>query len=154
MKIMIAVAVVSGLAGSWLTNTLWQSKWNAAELAASQAQIKAVEAAITQYKNRITSLEVISRDTNEKLQAALADADNADITANSLQQQIDDYVRRGSGRTCNSSSTSERAAVATEQLLLAELFKRADRRAGVLAKIADENRIRGLACESAYNSLK
>ncbi|QOW12262.1 hypothetical protein S96127_4431 (plasmid) [Yersinia pestis] len=39
-------------------------------------------------------------------------------------------------------------------VLLAELFRRADERAGELAAAADEARTRGLACENAYNALK
>lgn len=37
--------------------------------------------------------------------------------------------------------------------LLAELFRRADQRAGELAAIADQARIRGLTCEAAYDAL-
>ena len=78
------------------------------------------------------------------------DAAIADSAANSLQQQIDNYVRGGSGSATSTCTISERAAAATRELLLAELLKRADKRAGELAKTADESRIRGLACEAEY----
>ena len=38
--------------------------------------------------------------------------------------------------------------------LLAELQRRADDRAGELAHIADDARVRGLACERAYDSAR
>ncbi|WP_412139149.1 DUF2514 family protein [Erwinia tracheiphila] len=37
--------------------------------------------------------------------------------------------------------------------MLADLFRRADKRAGELAGEADEARARGLACEAAYDSI-
>lgn len=45
------------------------------------------------------------------------------------------------------------AAGTTGSELLAELFRRADQRAGELAAIADQARIRGLTCEAAYDAL-
>jgi Protein of unknown function (DUF2514) len=38
--------------------------------------------------------------------------------------------------------------------VLADLFRRADERAGELAQIADESRIRGIACEADYDRAK
>jgi hypothetical protein len=38
--------------------------------------------------------------------------------------------------------------------VLADVFKRADQRAGDLAAIADQARARGLTCEQAYLSLR
>lgn len=133
-----------------VTNNYWLTKWAVAERDAATAQLNAVNAAVTQYKNRIQSLEIISRETTKQLNDARNDAAIADNASNSLQQQVDDYVRWGGGSTNSTRTISERAAAATRELLLAELLKRADRRAGELAKTADESRIRGLACEAEY----
>lgn len=146
-----AVAFAVGFAaGHRTSDNSWQAKWANAERDAAAAQLNAVNAAVTQYKNRITSLEVISRETTKQLNTVKNDAAIADSAANSLQQQIDNYVRSGSGNSANSCTVAERAAAATRELLLAELLKRADSRAGELAKTADEARTRGLACEAEY----
>lgn len=47
----------------------------------------------------------------------------------------------------------EPLAVAHVAAVLADVFKRADQRAGDLAAIADQARARGLTCEQAYISL-
>jgi len=147
----VAATFAAGfVAGQKVSDNSWQAKWANAELDAATAQLDAVNAAVLQYKNRIQSLEAISRETNKQLDTVKNDAAIADSAANSLQQQIDNYVRRGSGSATSSCSITERAAAATRELLLAELLKRADRRAGELAKTADESRIRGLACEAEY----
>ena len=150
VKIAIAAALVGAAAGYFISDNSWQAKWANAEREAATAQLNAVNAAVTQYKNRIKSLELISRETTKQLNTVKNDAAIADSAANSLQQQIDNYVRGGSGDHANSCTISERAAAATRELLLAELLKRADRRAGELAKTADEARTRGLACEAEY----
>lgn len=152
VKVGIVVAALTAgfAAGRYVTDNAWQAKWFNAERDAATAQLNAVNAAVLQYKNRIQSLEIISRETNKQLDTVKNDAAIADSAASSLQQQIDDYVRRGSGKSTGSCTISERAAAATRELLLAELLKRADRRAGELAKTADESRVRGLACEAEY----
>ena len=146
-----AVAFAVGFAaGHHASDNSWSAKWANAERDAATAQLNAVNAAVLQYKNRITSLELISRETNKHLDTVKNDAAIADSAANSLQQQIDNYVRGGSRSATSTCTISERAAAATRELLLAELLKRADKRAGDLAKTADESRIRGLACEAEY----
>ena len=47
----------------------------------------------------------------------------------------------------------EPLAVARVAAVLADVFKRADQRAGDLTAIADQARARGLTCEQAYISL-
>lgn len=147
----VATALAIGFAAGHRTaDNSWQAKWANAERDAATAQLNAVNAAVLQYKNRIQSLELISRETNKQLDIVKNDAAIADSAANSLQQQVDNYVRIGSGSATSACTISERAAAATRELLLAELLKRADRRAGELAKTADESRVRGLACEAEY----
>ncbi|MGH8384914.1 MAG: DUF2514 family protein [Pseudomonas sp.] len=38
--------------------------------------------------------------------------------------------------------------------MLADVFKRADQRAGELAAVADQARARGVTCELIYNALR
>lgn len=150
-----SAAFVVGLAlGAWVTNNSWQSDWDQAQLAIAEAQATAVNKAVEEYKTKLISMEKVEHETKAALATALLDADSAARKSDSLQQQIDDYLRNGSKGAVCTSSTSERAAKATTELVLAELFRRADKRAGELAAALDQARIAGLACEDAYNSLK
>lgn len=130
----------------------WSRKWADAEQQAAQAQLKAVDVAVVEYRRRVTELEKVNDETKQQLADAFVAARNADAESDRLQHALDDYLRRSSAKHCTASTTSERAAAATDQLVLAELFRRADKRAGELAAIADDSRIRGLACEAAYRS--
>ncbi|MFS1292002.1 DUF2514 family protein [Pseudomonas piscis] len=51
------------------------------------------------------------------------------------------------------SPSAASAAVTRAALVLAELFKRADERAGDLAAYADQSRGRGVTCEQAYDAI-
>lgn len=154
LAIASAAALFIGLlSGYWLTDNIWSAKWADAERDAAQAQLKAVDDAIKSHTLRVTELEKVNDETKQKLTDAFVAARNADAESDRLQHALDDYLRRSSAKHCATSTTSERAAAATDQLVLAELFRRADKRAGELAAIADDNRIRGLACEEAYKAI-
>jgi len=151
---LVIVSAVAGVAmGYFLADNIWQSKWDRAEKQAKQNQLSAVNEAVQQYQNRIKSLEVISRETTKKLNDAKNDAAIADNAANSLQQQLSDFMRKSNRRADSTTVSRECAAIATDLTVLAELFSRADKRAGELAAVADESRVRGSACELAYDSL-
>lgn len=151
----VVVGFAVGFAsGNEIVNNIWQAKWDKAEKSAANNQLAAINAAVESYKTKLTNLQEIEHETRLALSNALLDAANANNANNSLQQQLSNYVRNASERANNATTTAERAAVATDFVVLTELFERANRRAEELAKVADENRIRGLACESSYNSLK
>lgn len=147
-----AALALSFGAGFKLADHNWTTKWADAERDAAQEQRRAVAEAVATYRSRVTELERVNDDTKQKLADAFNAARNADAESARLQHALDDYLRRSSAKHCATSTTSERAAAATDQLVLAELFRRADKRAGELAAIADDSRIRGLACEAAYRS--
>ena len=146
--------VLAFMFGYQVADNSWTTKWANAERDAAQAQVRAVAEAVATYKSRVTELEKLNDETKQQLADAFVAARNADAESDRLQHALDDYLRRSSTRNCQASTTSERAAAATDQLVLAELFRRADKRAGELAAIADDSRIRGLACEAAYNAIK
>jgi hypothetical protein len=145
------IGLIVFLAGYLLANNIWQAKWDRAEKQAAQNQLTAVNKAVEEYNTVLAKQRSENSATEAKLAIAATAGLNADIANDSLQQQLSTYLRRGSKCPASTASTEERAAVATEQLVLAELFRRANTRAGELAKIADDARIRGLACEVSYN---
>lgn len=145
--------VLAFMFGYQVADNSWTTKWANAERDAAQAQVQAVNDAVATYRSRVTELERVNDETKQQLADAFVAARNADAESDRLQHALDDYLRRSSAKHCAASTTSERAAAATDRLVLAELFRRADKRAGELAAIADDSRIRGLACEAAYKGL-
>lgn len=152
------IAVISfavGVATGYLAaDTSWQAKWDKAERDAATNQLNAVNAAVADYKTKLVNMERVENETKQDLANALLAADNATRKSNSLQQQIYDYLRNGNGENTASSTSTECKTTATDRAVLAELFRRADKRAGDLAAALDQARIAGLACEQNYNNAR
>jgi chromosome segregation ATPase len=146
----LGVAAVLGYA---LADTLWQTKWAQAEKDAATAQLNAVNAAVDKYKLRVTELEGVNNEIKQQFAALEVSRARSDAASDGLQQSIADSVRRGSQCTNSAATTAERAAAATSITVLADVLRRADRRAGDLAEIADRSRIAGLGCQAAYAAI-
>ncbi|MNC60099.1 hypothetical protein D3C75_1099550 [compost metagenome] len=72
-----------------------------------------------------------------------------------MRGAADDLTRRlaASETSGNSCTAAASKAAARAAVVLADVLKRADQRAGDLAAIADQARVRGLTCEQAYDGL-
>lgn len=136
-------------------NASWQLKWSERDKAdaLSLAQREAVVRAEEQRKQG--EIDAISTDAQKKIDAANGDAAVAASTADSLHKQADKLAARLTERerACKSSTAGAGQTATSGSTVLAELFRRADERATKLAAIADQSRVRGLACESSYAAL-
>ena len=139
------------------------------------AQLEAAEAKTQQAKQQAESerLARVASETNRQLerqyrdqvseietraQADLAQSrvavDRARDAGQRLQRELAVYVERQRASASTAAAAGQCQADAAPAVdLLAELFRRADHRAGELAAVADEARIRGLACEATYQTV-
>lgn len=92
----------------------------------------------------------VSDDAKAKTEHVTAAVAIADGRARSLQQQITDLV--ASRKSCTAEIASGSKARADLTVLLADLRRSADERAGSLAEALDRSRIAGFACEAAYSA--
>lgn len=78
-----------------------------------------------------------------------ADADRARAASRGLHYWADKLARQLADRerACGAGTPGRSEAETSGAVLLADLFRRADDRAGDLAREADEAKARGLACE-------
>lgn len=92
---------------------------------------------------------------NAQNQTALAhsDATAAAGAAGKLRQQVADLVASSRRATADTGSATGGAPTGDALGLLADLFGRADQRAGELAEIADQRGIAGATCQRLYESL-
>ena len=124
--------------------------------AAATAERKAREQSET-YRAKEKELrdahDKIERETQATLAAANAGADRAVAAGQRLRRELADYLTAHRERATAAAAANQCAPDGPALDLLAELFRRADQRAGELAAIADQARIRGLACEASYNSI-
>lgn len=118
---------------------------------AAQAKAKSLAATLTLQRQ-------ITEDVNKVADDAKAQADHitaavviADGRADSLQQQITRLL--AARKTCESTVASGSKARTDLTVLLADLRRSADERAGVLAAALDRSRVAGKACEQIYNTV-
>lgn len=142
--------------GVTITDEKWQSDWNARDTwdaearALNEAAERAKEQAYQQSINKAVQYgqRIIDQATADAA-AARASADGVQLAADNLARRLAACEASGNSCTAATSKAAARAAA-----VLADVFKRADQRAGDLAAIADQARARGLTCEQAYISLR
>lgn len=156
-----ALAIVLG--SLWLAydhgrNTMdaeWQATWNdhVADDAKATAQYQAEQRAIE--ASRIQTITKVTQDAQQAIDSAYADAADAARATDSVQQAADRLATRlaDSQARVSACTTAASKAAAEHARVLADVFKRADTRAGHLAGVADQARVRGLACEAAYDAI-
>ena len=96
----------------------------------------------------------IDAKANKELEDARAAAARSGAAAGRLRADLAKYVAADRSRTKAATLAGQREASSDAVGVLADLFGRADDRAGKLAAIADDARIRGLACESFADAVK
>jgi predicted RNase H-like nuclease (RuvC/YqgF family) len=144
--VLVAVSVFIGYKA---TDLHWSNKWLTAEQLAAQNQLNAVNEAVKTHNQKVTELERLNSETEKKLQELDSNSANLSAVNSQLQQQFTDSLRRQS--TCNQTTNiAELAAKATDRNVQAVVFGVVANRASEYAKIADENRIRGLNCQAQY----
>ncbi|QCU54380.1 DUF2514 family protein [Burkholderia pseudomallei] len=102
-----------------------------------------------EFRRRLAAQQEIASDAARKRETALADAAAAARAADGLRRQV--AVLVADVRRAGAAAGSPAAGDAID--LLADVFGRADERAGELAKIADERGIAGQQCERSYDAL-
>lgn len=85
-------------------------------------------------------------------QAAAADAARARRAAGELRDHVADLEHLAAG-LAGAATDVERAAAVAATRMLADLQRRADERAGILADYADRARLAGQLCEQQYDAL-
>jgi len=105
-----------------------------------------------QYRDQVSEIETRAQADLAQSRVAVDRARDAGLR---LQRELASYVERQRASASAAAAACQCQADTSPAVdLLAELFRRADQRAGELAAIADEARIRGLACEASYDAVK
>lgn len=161
-----AVALLMVALGSWalmaaydhgqsVKDEEWQARWNARDAGDKQAWALAEREEREKEQAMQNSINKAVQDGQRKIDQAATDAVTARAAAGSLQRTVDDLTERLKRTASSNSCTAAASQAATRTaFVLAELFKRADQRAGDLAADADQSRSRGVMCEQAYEGLR
>lgn len=133
----------------------WQAQWNGRDARDAQAKQANEAAERAKEQARQQSINKAIQDGQQIIDRATADADAARASADSLRGTADALAARlaasqAGGHSCTSAASQ---AATRAVLVLADVFKRADQRAGDLAGYADQSRGRGMTCEQAFDGL-
>ena len=113
------------------------------------AQDEARTAALELSNQQQIKINEVTKDAEKRIDQARADAAAADVASDGLRETVSNL--RGklkNSSTCTASEAENKAVSVLSEWLIA-----ADKRAGDLAKEADEARERGLTCERSYDAL-
>lgn len=117
---------------------------------AARGQVERFRA--TESEWRETQRKVIDA-AEQKVAQASADAALADAARGRLQQHVAALAAAARRATANSAAAGPSAPAEDAAGMLAELQRRADERAGILARIADARGAAGELCERSYDAL-
>jgi uncharacterized phage infection (PIP) family protein YhgE len=156
VKLIVGIFLLacSAWAGHEWSDNKWQTKWSNAEAEASKAQSELIAEAVKKHNDRAIELEKVNNDLKKQFAELEVSRRTAELASSGLSESISNSVRRSSACNNPAATTAERAAAATNITVLADVLRRADRRAGDLAQIADRSRIAGLGCQVAYEKLR
>ena len=138
--------------GAYAVDLKWQSDWDAHMLADAKASQDAAEYALKRQQTLQTELEAAyatAKTMQDDHQRNLANAANA---ADRLRDQLNRI--KAMPAVSDTNPIAERAAAATNRVVLAELFGISDQRAGEYAKHADELRQAVINCNNEYNAVR
>jgi Protein of unknown function (DUF2514) len=113
------------------------------------AQDEARTAALELSSQQQSEIDEVTKDAEKRIDQARADAVAADIASDGLRETVSNLRRSLKNSSTCTASEAENKAIS----VLSELLITADKRAGDLAKEADESRERGLTCERSYDAL-
>jgi hypothetical protein len=161
--LLLAVVLTAGLGAShWryragydTATQTWQAKWTARDVHDATALARREAEARDEEQRRQAEMDTLRAKTRQQIAGARTDADRARVAAVGLHARADRLAHQLAVRegTCGTAAAGRDQAAGRDAILLAELFRRADERAGKLAAEADRSRVRGLACEKAYDTL-
>lgn len=118
----------------------------------SERDRKATLAALQETKRRMAAIDEVQKDAEQQLETARADAANAGGALERLKLRLEaaELRSRDAGNTITAQLSQ---AAEADSRVHTELLGRLGALAQLYAGVADESRVRGLACEGSFDSL-
>ena len=157
-----ALALVLGALLLWQTLQRHAAQIDAADTRAATANTlrtiadltaKAAQAVRDRETQWAKAQEKSADETKTQLTAARADAADARLAGDRLQQRVAALVASARAAAAHPGAQPAVAPAGDTLDLLADVLGRADKRAGILAEYADAARIAGAGCERDYDAL-
>jgi hypothetical protein len=127
--------------------------WNAEKQIQLAAALSEAQANAEETLRRMERQRESQHAQDKELAAARRDAAAARQSAAGLRQWADDQAAAARRTSGDSAARVDGQAAADPAGMLADVLRRADERAGILAEYADRARIAGQQCERDYDAL-
>lgn len=140
--------------GSARVDAAWQAKWDDHEKLDQKAAAAFEVRERAEEQRRQQSINKVIEDGQRNIDQVRADASAA------ADQRVRDAAAKYAGRIAaaeagrDSCTAAASKAAAESARVLADVLAEADRLAGVYAEAADQARVRGMACEAAYDDIR
>jgi endo-alpha-1,4-polygalactosaminidase (GH114 family) len=137
------------------TNATWKAEWNDRDTRDAQAKEQNEAAERTKEQSRQQAINKVVQNGQALIDTAAAAVTAANRESDRLRSAADGVASRiATSQAGSNSCTAAASAAATRAVMvLADVLKRADQRAGDLAGYADQSHGRGVTCEQAYDAL-
>nr|WP_282372632.1 DUF2514 domain-containing protein [Pseudomonas sp. PS02290] len=139
--------------GEAASDLRWRASWADQRALQAKGIAAATTAARTEEQRRQEAANQVGSDARQQQTAANADGGSADAAGERVRDQAGKLAARASCTAGDSSATERSKTAIRAAMVLSDLFQRADKRAGELARAYDAARIAGQACESSYDAL-
>lgn len=141
--------------GVSVTDAKWQAQWAERDTRDATARAENESAARAREQAYQLSINKVVQDGQRTIDQLTADAAAERASRNGVQLEADKLAARlaasqAGGHSCTAATS---AAATRAVMVLADVFKRADERAGDLAGYADQIHARGMTCQQAYGAL-
>lgn len=158
LAVVLLTGAIFGAGSRWgahQSNIAWALKWQQRDADDATALAERQASARTEEQRRQGEIDAIKKKVGLQIAEAAADADRARAVSDRLHREAEKFAARLAERerACRAGTPERGQAETGGAVLLADLFRRADERAGELAREADEARARGAACAAAYDSI-
>lgn len=130
-----------------------RAEWAAAEKVAIEEELAQATRNAQETQRRLKAQKEAQDAHQKELDRARAAAGRADTAAGELREQVDRLAAAARAGACNPAAAGNGAAAGDPIGVLADVLRRADERAGVLARFGDESRAAGAECERQYDAL-
>jgi hypothetical protein len=153
--LLIIAAVLYGAYhhGESVADARWQLKWADQQMLQAKGLAAATTENRTEEQRRQTAINQVGNDARQQQAVASADAVSADAAGDRVRDQAGKLAASASCTTGDPGATERSKTATRAAMVLSDMFQRADKRTGELARAYDAARIAGLACESSYSSL-
>ncbi|MCK1783340.1 DUF2514 domain-containing protein [Pseudomonas sp. TNT11] len=141
--------------GETVANDEWQARWNDRDTRDAQAKEQNEAAERAKEQARQQAINKVVQNGQALIDTAAAAVTAANRESDRLRSAADGLASRiAASQAGGNSCTAAASAAATRAVMvLADVFKRADQRAGDLAGFADQSHSRGVTCEQAFDGL-